>query len=387
MNQTILVVDDEKPIRMVLKDGLTAAGYGVETACNGEEALLKIPAFKPAIVLTDIIMPEMDGMELLKQTKILNPEVEVIVMTAFGAIETAVEAMKNGAYDFILKPLDFKHLNVVIQKCLEAIKIKKERDELSLLNEMKDKFIYLVNHEFRTPLSIGMASYDLLDMALDSGRVEDAKRMAPMLKKSLSHLNEFVQRFHDFALLKDGAMRLVPTSFDLNELISEVVDTWRVLAPDRKLSLEMDAPDVPSEIFADRKKLHQVVMELLQNAMKFTPDGGTIKVSLKNLEKEGTPCTLISIKDTGIGIPKEKQPLIFEKFYEVQSSLFHSTSKSRFMGGGLGLGLPYVKEIVEALGGKVSVESEEKKGSVFTVSIPMQTKEEKELQAPHSIIL
>jgi hypothetical protein len=387
MNQIILVVDDEKPIRMVLKDGLTAVGYGVETACNGEEALLKIPAFKPAIVLTDIIMPEMDGMELLKQTKILNPEVEVIVMTAFGAIETAVEAMKNGAYDFILKPLDFKHLNVVIQKCLEAIKIKKERDELSLLNEMKDKFIHLVNHEFRTPLSIGMASYDLLDMALDSGRVEDAKRMAPMLKKSLSHLNEFVQRFHDFALLKDGAMRLVPTSFDLNELISEVVDTWRVLAPDRKLSLEMDATDVPLAVFADRKKLHQVVMELLQNAMKFTPDGGTIKVSLKNLEKEGTPCTLIYIRDNGIGIPKEKQPLIFEKFYEVQSSLFHSTSKSRFMGGGLGLGLPYVKEIVEALGGKVSVESEEKKGSVFTVSIPMQTKEEKELQAPHSIIL
>lgn len=374
MNKTILVVDDEKPIRMILKEGLMSEGYGVEIASNGEEALLKISALKPAIVLTDIIMPEMGGMELLKQTRILNPEVEVIVMTGYGTIETAVEAMRNGAYDFILKPLDFKHLNVVIQKCIEAIKIKRERDELSLLNEMKDKFIHLVDHEFRTPLSIAMSSHDFLAEVLDSKGVEETKQMVQILKNSLNNLHEIVKKFHDFDLLKEGAMQPVPSTFHLHELLSEVVDTCRLLAPNRKLSIEVEVPEDPSEVFADRKKIHQASMELLRNAMKYTPDGGAINVSAKISGQEGGAWAQFSIKDTGIGIPKEKQPLIFEKFYEVQSIMFHSTSKTGFMGGGLGLGLPYVKEIVEALGGKVTVESEVNKGSVFTVFIPIQIK-------------
>lgn len=381
--ENILVVDDSKSVCYALREHLDAMGYRVETAFNGEDALNKFPSFEPAIVLSDLVMPSLDGIGLLKKIKISNARTEVIIMTGHGDINNAIEAMKNGAYDFLLKPVDFNHLGMVIQRCLDSMKVKKEKEYLFNLNEMKDKFIGLVNHEFRTPLSIISASHNLLKVMCQGGPGSKdgsmlglkTERILSVHEKAISALTEIVNRFDDFSLIQEGHLKLRPSWFPLEDLLGELVDTARLIAMERKLAFELANPLERLDLFADRRKLYQILMELMMNAVKYTPDGGTITISSGISEGPQGKWLKVSVKDTGIGVPEDKQSLIFDKFYEVQKVNYHSTSKSRFMGGGLGLGLPYVRLVADIMRGKVSVESREEKGSVFTLSIPVLARE------------
>lgn len=378
MSYSILVVDDEEDIRDFYHCLLSRDGHKVDMVDNGLDAIEKVKNGNYQIVITDIRMPLCDGMTLLSKVKELDPSIEVIVMTGYATVETAIQALKGGAYDFILKPLSMSQIYSVISKCIEKIELQKENRELSEanrklreLNEMKEKFITITSHELRTPLC-GISGYiDMLDYIL-KGDIED--NPGAILAEMKFITMEFIDIVNDMCELASayrGSLNIKKEEFDLVECINQIKREYLPVIINRKLDIIFN-PQRQYPLFnGDRRRIKQAVKELVENAVKFTPDGGRIEIELFPREDDKIK---ILVKDTGIGIPSDKVKKIFEKFYEVQDSIHHSTSNSNFMGGGLGVGLSLAKEIVEAHGGTIDVESQLDKGSVFNITLPCNTR-------------
>ena len=369
----ILVVEDEEIIRMMFKQSFENWGFDVDTAENGKDALEKCQDNFYNIIVTDLNMPVMDGMELLKRLKAKWPYQEVIVITGYATIESAIEAMKLGAYDFILKPVNFEHVQFTINKLYIKIRAEAENEELREvnsqlmeLNEMKDKFLYITNHEIRTPLTIIKGYIDVLRGLISNPNPEVSETLQ-ILEETTGELSELVDRMHLLKSLEMGEIQKENDSLDLKEILSKVYRELGNLFKVREIELRVAVDKKPLFINGDYRQIRLVIRELLHNALKFTPDKGKVqvKMELKNEEIH------YSVKDTGIGIPFDKQKLIFDRFYEIQDVVNHRSSKKDFMGGGLGIGLSMVKEILEGMNGKIEVVSEPKQGSLFKIILPV----------------
>jgi len=368
----ILVVEDEEIIRLMFKQSFTNWGFKVSTAENGKDALEKCQHEFFNIVVTDLNMPVMDGMELLKRLKSKWPHQEVIVITGYATIESAIEAMKLGAYDFILKPVNFDHVQFTINKCFTKIRAEVENEELREtnsqlmeLNEMKDKFLYITNHEIRTPLTIIKGYIDVMRSLIVNPNPEVAETLS-ILEDTTAELNELVDRMHLLRSLELGEIQKNYDTLDLKEILSKVYRELANLFKVRNIELKVAVDKKPLFITGNYRQIRLTMRELLHNALKFTPDNGKVLVKLE-LKSDQVQYT---VKDTGVGIPFDKQKLIFDRFYEIQDVVNHRSSKRDFMGGGLGIGLSMVKEIVESMKGKVELISEPGQGSLFKVILP-----------------
>jgi signal transduction histidine kinase len=370
----ILVVDDEEVVRNICSLSLRKLDCVVEEAENGIRAIEKMRAQPAEIVITDLKMPAMGGMELLETLKRDWPFVEVVIMTGFATIESAIEAMKKGAYDFILKPLKADQIRMVVEKCRQKIALSKENEELRIANqklreveEMKNKFIAITSHELRTPVT-HLKGY-LSILSEDASELSERERAECMevIHRALDDLEEIVVNMYDVLNLEQPSHELQKDRVDIHDMIRQVVSEFRLTTRKRNLHLAFEPAGDELQVMADRLRLKTMLAELVQNAIKFTPDGGTITI---RTGKESPYCT-ISVIDTGVGIPPEEQGRIFEKFYEVQNSDLHSSSKTGFMGGGIGLGLALARSIAEAHGGGIRVESHVGKGSEFRVYLPL----------------
>jgi signal transduction histidine kinase len=171
---------------------------------------------------------------------------------------------------------------------------------------------------------------------------------------------------HDLASIDTGEFTLHREKFDLIETIQNITHEFLPVTRDRKINFKVNSQIDTFIYYGDRRRIRQLARELLQNAVKFTPNDGKIEITIEKNDNN----IKISFKDTGIGIPSDKLKNIFERFYEVQDSIFHSSSKVEFMGGGLGLGLSLVKEVAEKHGGNIIVESHVNEGSTFIVTFP-----------------
>jgi len=368
----ILVVEDEEIIRMMFKQSFSNWGFKVDTAENGKDALEKCQRGFFNIVVTDLNMPVMDGMELLKRLKTKWPYLEVIVVTGYATIESAIEAMKLGAYDFILKPVNFDHVQFIINKLFTKIRAEAENEELREvntqlmeLNEMKDKFLYITNHEIRTPLTIIKGYIDVL-RGLISNPGNEVTETLTILEDTTAELNELVDRMHLLKSLELGEIERDSDLLDLKDVLSKVYRELGSLFKLRNIDLRVMVDKKPLFVTGDYRQVRLLMRELLHNALKFTPDKGSavVKLEFKNDQIQ------YSVKDSGVGIPYDKQKLIFDRFYEIQDVVNHRSSKKDFMGGGLGIGLSMVKEIVEGMKGKIELVSEPGEGSLFRISLP-----------------
>jgi len=367
----VLIVDDEMVILNFCQRGLEKVGYNVRTATNGAEALKILASNDVDIVLSDLKMDIMDGLELLKYIKRDYPHVEVIMMTGFASVENAIESMKLGAYDFLLKPLKIDQMRLVVKKCAEKISMSKEVQELRAIKEkleelqrIKDKFIAIASHELRTPVTHAKSYFSFMEEQSFSD--EEKAQFRRVIKNALNDMERIVLDM--FNITRVESNRLLPQlrAFDLNEMIQEVLLETKVDLQGRKLGISFQPNETISDIVADRFYLRRVLQELLNNAIRFTPDGGEIRVSAEK-EKDFFK---ITVEDTGIGIPEKELGHIFEYFYEVQNTDYHSSSRRGFMGGGTGIGLPLIKGIVEAHNGYIKVESVEEKGTKVMVFLP-----------------
>ncbi len=369
----ILVVDDEEMILKLLRESLEIQGYQVETAQDGQEALHRLEEQAFHIVLTDLNMPGLNGQTLLDKIKTRWPLLEVIVITGYATMEAAVEALKAGASDFISKPLRLARIQSIINRSYQKVKsiyenqeLREANEQLRYLNEMKNKFLSITNHEIRTPLTIIRGYLEILEIEAEDWS-EENREILNILKKTTQELGLTVDRMHAFSRLKEAHHKAMQP-VDLGNYLRAICQEFDKLFRHRQITFAPEIPDAPLIILARPSGIKLILRELLQNALKFTPDSGRVEVRLLKQNKE----VILEIEDNGIGIDYQQQELIFQEFYEVQDSIHHKTSQTEFMGGGMGLGLSLVKEMVRFFGGKIELESEPGNGSCFRIILPLK---------------
>jgi len=362
----ILVVDDDGIIRGVTARILENEGHQIDEAASLGQALEKIKQTEFTLALLDLRLPDGNGMASITQLKELRPHTDVIVMTGYGTLDSVIEAMRAGAVDFLLKPCSAQQLRDTTKKVISKRELSQENKMLRALNEMKDKFLTLVSHELRTPLTI---IYGYLSIMQRHGATLDKEQreLLGIVLKSTRQLISIVNNIQTITQAEAGEIKLHLQPVPPRKLIVDALTEMKSALTDRNLAMRVEDGEEIPPVNADSIRLRQALMELVQNAIRATPDGGEITVGARTHEGR----VLLWVKDNGIGIPLGEQGKIFEPFYEVANVEQHGSSNSRFQGGGIGLGLSLVKAVVEAHHGSVRLESEPNRGTLIEISLPM----------------
>ncbi|MBU2550665.1 MAG: response regulator [Proteobacteria bacterium] len=484
----VLIVDDERDIRDGSERILGRVGYAVVKAGQGREALAHMASEPADVVLLDLKMPGLDGMEVLDLIKGQYPETLVIIVTGFATIETAIEAMRRGAYDFITKPFRPDQLRLVVGRAVEHIRLREERDRLSAerdaglwaitteksrlktvidsiipgliiteldkrvvmcnpsLNQMmgfgpegiagtslddheplrpvgemadellaglpvmereltrefvlagdrpryiratlngvldkngnllglvavlrdithikelereKSAFVAMLTHELRSPIGAVDTQLHVILKGLAGDLTEKQQDMLGRIKKRLGGVLTMINDLLDLSKIEARQLVQEKELTDLGPIVEEVVDLLRAQAEEKGLVFETDLSPLPP-IMADPAAIKDMVVNLVANAVRYTPEGGRIRVQTES-DKEGVTLT---VADTGLGIPKDYHDKIFDRFFRVKDARTRNVT-------GTGLGLPIVKAIVEDHQGRVWLESEPDRGSTFFVRLPV----------------
>jgi signal transduction histidine kinase len=377
----VLIIDDLEDNRTLLRLDLEDEMEEVEIdeAESGEEGLAMMSRKSYSIVICDLMMPGIDGFTTFKRA---NEQLELgevppfIFLSANKQKEVVNEGLKLGAIDYLTKPYELSELiykvkNLSQIKILtDSLKASREKlyeanDRLQTLNEDKDEVLKIVSHDMRNPLNniIGLAS--MLREGSDV-TADDASRMGEIIERSGEKLLHLVNSLLDVAKIESGAIKLDWEVKDLNEQIRNAVQSVQLLAERKSLNINLELPESPVMVPVDEPKLDQILGNLISNAIKFTPSRGDIHIRLE-VDEAGEdkeyPAAKITIRDTGIGIPEELLPKIFNKFGGHQRQ---GTEDEE----GSGLGLSIVKHFVELMDGTIRVQSTEGDGTSFFVEFP-----------------
>ena len=376
----ILVTDDELNTLKTLSANLEDMGYRVATATNGKEALELIRKRGFNIIIADIKLPDISGLEILETAKELNPETAVIMITGHASLETAVNAINEGAYAYILKPVAMSELETTLKNALREQRLLIENRELveslqqsnkrmeeanralEQVSQAKSDFTARMSHELRTPLNsiIGFSEV-LLSRKMSPADRATHEEFLGYIHISAEHLLHLIDSILDLSKIESGKLTLEPREFDFRVLLEDVNITVLPIFTTKKQTLTIEIGKGVNSVFADEPKMRQIFLNLLSNAHKFTPRKGNIKVVCQ-LEK---PHLLkYSVIDNGIGISPQDQQKIFEEFGQVKKTPGDNTN-------GVGLGLSIAKRLVELHGGNIWVVSEPGGGSTFTFTIPL----------------
>ena len=330
------------------------------------------------VVITDYQLGWSDGLTVLKQLKSRYPECPVIMFTNSGNEEIAVEAMKSGLDDYIIKaPNRYMRVPTAVHLALErtelrqrAKRLQEERDlllaqeraaraEAEEANRLKDEFLANLSHELRTPLNAMYGWVQLL--RLQRLKDEDYRRATETIERNAKSLAQIIEDLLDVSRIVTGKLALNIHPVELIPVIEAALSTVRPAAQAKAIQLECKLDPEASPISGDSLRLQQIIWNLLSNAVKFTPQGGRVQIQLT---RRGAKVALI-VSDTGIGICPEFLPYVFDRFRQADSS-------STRMQGGLGLGLAIVRHLVELQGGTVQAESLGKEqGATFTIQFPL----------------
>lgn len=354
----LLLIDDEEVVLDSCLAILEGAGYEVATATGGAEGLEKAGQFPPDLIFVDLKMPGMSGMEVLEQLRSRDPTTVAIVFTGFATIESAVEAMKRGAYDFLPKPFTPEEFRAMIRRGLEWRRLLLETAALRREREaLRENFAAIVSHELRSPLGAVQQNLFVLMQELAPVISEDQKRrlerMSARLDGLLGMINRWLRGFSvDFAGLQES---FEPVSMD--EALAEAVESAEGEAV--RKGVEIATTVGPGAVvLGDRGTLAEALLNVIGNAVKYSRPGGRVTVTVgRELAK-----VVVSVKDTGVGIPEADLPRVFDGFYRGQAA----------EGGpsGAGIGLAVTRRIVEVHGGSIVAASEPGRGSTFVITLP-----------------
>ncbi len=376
----ILVVEDEVGIRATLCAILEDAGYKVSGLDKGAEALEMIRNQPFNVVITDTRLPDVDGMEILELAKEIDPDVAVIVMTGYASLETAVEAVNEGAYAYFVKPANVDEMKTTIINALRQQRLSRENkrlvDDLQRSNKLlfeankqlkkttdaKSAFLASMSHELRTPLNVIIGFSELMIDEVPGEINEEQRQCLNDVLSSSKHLLSLINEVLDLSKIESGKVELRLSNIVLTKVIESLKSTLMPILASRKQSLDIEIEEGLPPVYADKAKLRQVLLNLLTNAIKYTSDGGKLKIEAI---RDGDWCQ-VSVIDNGTGIKKEDQERIFEPFTQID--VLPEEKRE-----GAGLGLAISKQLVEMSGGKIWVESEYGKGSQFTFTVPLAT--------------
>ena len=365
----ILVIDDEQSMRDSCCQVLTKDGYRVETANDGDSGLQKVRQIRPDLVLVDLKMPGMSGMELLGKIADVDPNIVSIVITGYATIESAVEAMKRNAYDFLPKPFTPDQLRIVISRGLERRRLTLASARLQREKElMKENFITLASHQLRSPLA-SAKQYLAVILAGFAGDVADKQKQ--MMEKASEYIDGLLQLINDWldmSRIEAGKLIAELEPVAINTVLSESVELLKPLAEAKNVTLKTYLGDGLPTVQGNRESLKQAFTNLLSNAINYNKQGGTVTVSTTGQDD----CLVVEVADTGIGISQENLGLIFEEFYRVKA-------KETLGITGSGLGLPIARRVIEAHNGSIKVVSELGKGTTFSIFLPKAGAEQRQL--------
>lgn len=371
----LLIVDDELDVESLFtqkfRRRIRSNELSLQFAHNGLEALDKLSRDPDIqVVFTDINMPEMDGLTLLKEIKNLGYPVRVVVISAYGDLDNIRTAMNSGAFDFVTKPVDMTDLETTLDKTLAEVNTHLEakeakehlkvsevaREKAEQSKKFKEQFLANMSHEIRTPMNavVGMTNL-LLKTNLD----EVQTKYLNAIKQSSDNLLVIINDILDLSKIEAGHMEFEKTEFLVEKLIGGAVNTLSFKAADKSLQLVTQInDDVPAVLVGDPARLNQVLINLTGNAVKFT-DEGSVTIQCALLEKNGENAKVrFSVIDTGIGIAPERVEKVFESFSQADVSTYRKY-------GGTGLGLTISKELIEGMGGQIGLTSELGKGTTF----------------------
>jgi signal transduction histidine kinase len=364
-----LLVDDLEENLLSLEGLLRREGLVLLKARSGTEALELLLRYDVALAILDVQMPEIDGYELAELMRGTERTRRVpIIFVGAADRERRFRGYEMGAVDFLNKPIEPDILrskaSVFFELYRQRHQIAAQRDELKAYAEAlteadrhKDKFLATLAHELRNPLSPIRNGLDILRA---SPTAPNAEEIRDMMDRQLSHLVRLVDDLLDVSRVSQGKVELRKERIALSELLKTAIEASNPLISAGRHELMLDVPEAEVWLDADLTRLSQVVSNLLNNAAKYTPEGGRIVLSARRDGDE----VLINVSDNGIGIPSEMLPRIFDLFTQVRDNL----DRSR---GGLGIGLALVKQLVELHGGSIAAESAGPgKGSAFRLRLP-----------------
>ena len=371
----ILIIDDEASIRDSCSQVLSKEGYVTDTAEDGSIGLEKVKETKPDLVMVDLKMPGISGMEVLESLKEIDPDIVSIVITGYATIESAVEAMKLGAYDYVPKPFTPDELRLITRRGLEKRSLLLETATLRQeKKQMEENFISLVTHELRSPM-IAVKQY--FDVILDeeiSGKLKNKqKEMLGRASERIDGLMKLVNDWLQMMGIKENEIDKRFQDFNLKPLLEEAVALLQPLADKSEVALQLKPMDGIPRVYGDKITLTHVFINILSNGIKYNRKGGKVTVSVR--EEGGF--LAVEVADTGIGIPEESLPLIFDQFYRVRGKVTRKLI-------GTGLGLSIARRIVEAHKGQITVQSTLGKGSTFTVLLPRAPQHKKQKKGKKS---
>jgi signal transduction histidine kinase len=380
-----LLVDDLEENLLSLEGLLRRDGLVLLKARSGAAALELLLQYDVALAILDVQMPEMDGYELaeLMRGTERTRRVPIIFVTAGAADrQRRFRGYETGAVDFLNKPIEPDILrskaSVFFELYQQRHRIASQRDELKAYadalteaDRRKDEFLATLAHELRNPLSPIRNGLDILRTSPTATKAEEIR---DMMDRQLSHLVRLVDDLLDVSRVSQGKVELRKEPIVLSEILQTAVEASDPLINAARHELILDLPDRPVWLDADLTRLSQVVSNLLNNAAKYTPEGGRIVLSARSDGDE----VLISVSDNGIGIPSPMLPRVFDLFTQVRDNL----DRSR---GGLGIGLALVKQLVEMHGGAIVAQSAGSgKGSTFRLRLPVLEKAPAAFSAPQA---
>ncbi|OGR82166.1 MAG: hypothetical protein A2901_04225 [Elusimicrobia bacterium RIFCSPLOWO2_01_FULL_54_10] len=403
LKSSVLIIDDDEGMARTLSAILAKAGYAVSTAPTGRQG---IEVFKTGrdpeslcIVLLDIRLPDLNGVQVLKELKKIDPHVGAIMITGNADMESAVSSLHEGAAAYVTKPYNIDEVKSFIQKAFERqqlivqnsllmkqlqnwnVELEKTIHEktaelktknmillevvekLKVLNELKSRFVANASHELQTPMTSILGFSSMLLDYWDKVDHTQITRFLQIIRDEAQRLSRSSRDLLDLSRIQDGKMQLECQKINLKDVANQVAENLRVIKNTVAVDVEFEAGS--EEIWSDPDKIRQVFTNLMGNALKYSPDGSNLRVTGKMRGE----VVIVSILDQGPGIPADKREKIFEPFYRI-----HDDVGKRVRGTGLGLSI--AKAIVEAMGGVIRVEGQTGKGSNFTFALPKELKSE-----------
>ena len=410
---SLLVVDDEESVAVTMGAILEMDGYDVVISTSGSDAFRKLREITFDLVLTDLRLDDADGLSIVSEVCRLQPDTVSIILTGYASLESAITALREGAYDYLIKPCDVDELRAVVARGIErrqlGLQLKARMGELETANRtiqelnrdlqrrvdeattelkrmyrdaqahvkqleeldrLKSRFLSMASHELKTPLTSvsGLAQVLLrrmrhrVELGWPNEREWKAEQLAhverlELLNSQTGRLGRLVDELLDVSRIESGKLEFHLAPVDLPRLISEVAERLQMTTIEHTIDVEVST-GADLQVIADRDHLEQVLDNLLTNAIKFSPEGGRILVRLREVDDE----VILSVQDAGVGIPPEKLDAVFGLFYQAENPVSRRS-------GGMGLGLYISKDIIVRHGGRIWAESEPGQGSTFSFAL------------------
>ncbi len=366
----LLLEDTSSDAELILRN-LKKSGFEVQhdRAYTAAEMTLALENGSWDVVISDFNMPGFGALEALKILRDKNLDLPFIVVSGAVGEETAVELMKAGADDYVMKSSLIRLGPAIDRSLREAESRRKEKEAKNKAAKAileREKMLAIVSHDMKNPLGAIALNLQLIQRVLNRPDLTECeKKILPQIrriKNSTERLGHLINDILDYSKIEAGRFRVEKTSGSLEELVAEVVESFQPLALQKSVLLFSSLPHRIGNIYFDRERIFQVLNNLVGNAIKFTSENGTVTVGLER--RVGS--VLIKVTDTGAGIPEHQLPHIFEKFWQAEGA-------ERF---GTGLGLSIAKGLVEAHDGRIWAESTPGHGSTFYFTLPCPVKEE-----------